>query len=372
MQKHLKDYFVPHEGNNYKPHSLQKVALLGMCCLILLSFAVANIQSMLWLGSQWMISTVLPAVIVDLTNDERTDASLGNLRRSSVLDEAARLKAQDMAKNEYFAHYSPTGVSPWHWFGEASYNFVHAGENLAVHFTDSGDVVQAWMDSPTHRANIMNGNYTEIGVGTAEGTYEGFKTVYVVQLFGTPAVASVAGVEEAPESEVPTEPETVVALAEEETPSTGETEVLSDSVELSQTVEFIEDEPEIVVASSTEKETSTTTEIVEIQTTYHGVAFYSDFMATSTGSAVAGTADPEVQSDSRILTIAGIATKPHMVLQILYTIIALIVCLSLLTAIVIEVKRQHPVELAYTVALLLLMFGLFQLHIQVSGGALIV
>lgn len=65
--------------------------------------------------------------------------------------------------------------------------YAHAGENLAVHFTDSSEVVDAWMDSPSHRANIVNAQYAEIGVGTARGTFEGFETVFVVQLFGTPA-----------------------------------------------------------------------------------------------------------------------------------------------------------------------------------------
>jgi hypothetical protein len=96
-----------------------------------------------------------------------------------------------MAKNGYFAHFAPDGTSPWHWFDEAGYVYTHAGENLAIHFTDSNEVVDAWMNSPKHRENIVNGVYTEIGVGTAKGKFEGYDTVYVVQLFGTPAQAPV-------------------------------------------------------------------------------------------------------------------------------------------------------------------------------------
>ncbi len=117
--------------------------MLGMLCLVVLSFTATNILSLVWMGSQWMVSTVLPAVIVELTNQEREQGSLAELRRNPLLDEAARMKAEHMAQNQYFAHYSPDGVSPWFWFGRAQYNFVHAGENLAIHFTDSEEVVNA-------------------------------------------------------------------------------------------------------------------------------------------------------------------------------------------------------------------------------------
>jgi hypothetical protein len=100
---------------------------------------------------------------------------------------AAQAKANDMAAKGYFAHVSPDGRTSWSWFKDAGYAFSYAGENLAVDFTDSGNVNQAWLNSPTHRANIMNGHFTEIGIATAVGEYEGHTTTFVVQMFGTPA-----------------------------------------------------------------------------------------------------------------------------------------------------------------------------------------
>jgi hypothetical protein len=203
----LKDLFIPHEGNKFRPDFLERLSVGIMLVLILLSFAMANLQSLLWISSDWLVSTILPAVIVDLTNDERNSEKIGTLTRSALLDKAANLKARDMAENEYFAHYSPTGVSPWYWFDQAGYNYLHAGENLAVHFTDSSDVLRAWMDSPSHRANIMNGDYVEIGIGTAKGEYKGQPTIYVVQLFGTKrdtaTTPSVAGASAAPTASEP-------------------------------------------------------------------------------------------------------------------------------------------------------------------------
>lgn len=380
MKQHLKDYFIPHEGNEYKPHSLQKAAMVGMVGMVLLSFTLANLQSLIWLSSDWLVSAILPAVIVDLTNEERADEALGSLRRSSVLDAAARLKAQDMARYSYFAHTSPRGVTPWYWFGQVDYNFVHAGENLAVHFVDSGDVVDAWMDSPTHRDNIMNGNYTEIGIGTAEGEYEGFSTVYVVQLFGTPARSTASAI--VPEPEL--EPEPVVAgvvepepLIETE-PEPVETDVvLAENAEITETVEFIPAEPELVtleelvMLAEPTKATTSETEIVEIEATEDSVALYSDFVSTSTGG-IPATIDPQQgEAQPGSTWYARLLTQPHIVLQVLYSVITLFVLIVLILAIFIEIRRQQPVQIAYAAALLVLMYGLFELHTHL-GGALIV
>ena len=168
---------------SYAPDMLQRFAVTLMMLLVLLTFVGANLHALLWQSSQWLVSTVLPAVVVDLTNEERAEFSEAPLRRNSILDEAARQKAEHMAQKEYFAHYAPDGTSPWFWFDQAGYVYAHAGENLAIHFTDSEEVVEAWMDSPSHRENIVSGKFTEIGVGTAKGEFEGYETVYVVQLF---------------------------------------------------------------------------------------------------------------------------------------------------------------------------------------------
>lgn len=394
MKKHFKDYFIPHEGNSYNPHSLQKAAVVGMSVLVILSFAITNLHSLLWVSSDWLVSTILPAVIIDLTNEERESGSLKDLKHSSVLDVAAKLKAEHMAQNKYFAHFSPEGVSPWHWFDVANYNYVHAGENLAIHFTDSGDIVDAWMESPTHRANIMNGNYTEIGIGTAEGTYEGFKTVYVVQLFGTPATTALPKPVAVAEASSVVEKLTEPIKVEEEIGSeeTGQVAVLSESVDISEKVEVIEPEPVLVAVDEINpKEQSGNEdpvnvdpsneeqEIVDEETVVDmeiddggGVALYSDHLSTSTGGILA-TVLPEVEKvDSQTNFVSSLATKPHQVLQIIYAILAMFIVGSLLLSLFIEIRHQEPIQLAYSVALLLLMFGLYHLHTLFTGGVLVV
>lgn len=373
MKAWFKKLFIPSQENSYAPQSLQKVAVVGMLAMVLLSFTITNVQSLLWLSSDWMVSTILPAVIVNETNEERADDALPALRRNSTLDAAAKLKAEHMARNEYFAHYSPDGVSPWYWFSQVKYNFVHAGENLAIHFTDSSEVVDAWMDSPTHRANIMNGDYVEIGVGTAEGTYEGFSTVYVVQLFGTPAAGSgsgeVAGAEAETAEAAPAPAETVPATASapavvaaepEPATETPAEDVLANEATISETVDVIAAEPVPVTVPAEP----------ELAMTDNGVALYLDHVSTSTGGVPATIAETPAPSDA--VGPTALLTKPHVVLQLLYGIIGLFVLMSLLMSIFIEVRHQQPLQIAYGLVLLFLMGGLFYVHTALTTGAVVV
>lgn len=372
LKKRFKDYFIPSEENNYTPHGFQKVAMLGMVLLVILSFTATNVQSLIWTSSQWMVSTILPAVIVDLTNQEREAQSLGTLTRNPVLDAAAKLKARDMAENEYFAHYSPDGISPWYWFNEVSYNFVHAGENLAIYFTDSNDVVDAWMESPTHRANIVNSNYTEIGVGTAAGTYEGYPTVYVVQLFGTPAAAPVVANIEEP-SPAPVAAPIAVQKVE---PQTQDTEVLAESVSISEEIVVIPAEAVPVTVEEDNLLVTTqnieTTVIDDMETQGGTVVLYSDLIATSTGGVAATVDTTKVVKTDTTPFYLSLATQPHKILQILYIVIGLFVLISLLASIIIEIRHQQPMQIAYSVGLMTLMFALFYIHTVLSSGALVV
>jgi len=306
-----------------------------MAVLIFLSFVLTSVQSVLWTKSDWLVSSVLPSVIVDLTNDER--GNLGTLSRNSVLDEAAQLKAEHMAQYEYFSHYSPDGVSPWHWFDQVSYSFVHAGENLAVHFTDSDEVVSAWMDSPGHRANILNGNFTEIGVGTAKGTYNGTDTIFVVQLFGTPA----APVSQTVAVQVDT------ATAQDTIESVLGAEAQTDIVEkkeptyavLEAFAKYHEGEEEIVVETST--------------------------ITTSQPDAV-----PVTPQETTV--VERTLTQPGNVLQIAYGVLSLFVIVLLLLSIAVEWRKQHPIQIVYGLGLLASMVALSYIHITLTGVGVII
>ncbi len=186
LLKKAASHVVPIKHNAFVPHILKDwsvwMVLIVSGGLFLFS-QVSNVT-----GKFGLTALVYPTVVVQLTNEVRAEEGFPPLTVNPTLEAAAKLKAEDMAKYGYFAHTSPRGVTPWYWFREAGYTFMHAGENLAVHFTESADVQEAWLNSPTHRANILNGKFTEIGIATTQGTYQGYPTTFVVELFGTPAV----------------------------------------------------------------------------------------------------------------------------------------------------------------------------------------
>lgn len=180
------------KGNNHHPHVLKREIVFAVLSFVLLIEAVVLAQGLLIFRNPGYMASVLPAVVADLVNSQRTDTGLQALTVNPLLTEAAQDKANDMAAKGYFAHVSPDGTLPWYWFKLVGYNYQFAGENLAVNFDDSNDVVTAWMNSPTHKANILKQQYTETGIGVATGMYEGKETTFIVQEFASPAPAEQA------------------------------------------------------------------------------------------------------------------------------------------------------------------------------------
>lgn len=131
---------------------------------------------------------IATSTIISLTNGDRISLGLPALRADAALEAAAQMKADNMAAQGYFAHNTPDGKNPWYWFKKAGYAFLYAGENLAIRFSTPAAIEKAWMASPGHRRNIVNGNYSDIGVGIAYGTYQGSATAFVVELFGSRSV----------------------------------------------------------------------------------------------------------------------------------------------------------------------------------------
>lgn len=185
--RHLKDHFIPHARNNYHPHILGHRAL-GLFSALLIATKIFTIVLM-------SFGPVLPAFssaitvenIITLTNQSRKDFSLGLLAENQILNKAAQSKADDMLAKGYFAHTTPEGQAPWSFITAAGYNYLMAGENLAVNFLEAEDVETAWMNSPGHKANILNKNFEEIGIGISQGEFQGHTAIFVVQMFGVPA-----------------------------------------------------------------------------------------------------------------------------------------------------------------------------------------
>ncbi len=166
----------------------RKLIIANLIALVLIKggFAYSGYQLAAVIGG-WP-SFTKEEIIAD-TNAFRAGIGLAALKESNVLNIAAAQKLQDMKEYQYFAHVSPTGVTPWYWFENNRYSYTYAGENLAVGFLDAQSTVDAWIRSPTHRNNLANVHYQDIGVALENTTIDDLKGVVVVQFFGAPGEA---------------------------------------------------------------------------------------------------------------------------------------------------------------------------------------
>lgn len=188
----LKHLFIPHESNNQKakilhPSSLSLIAVFLIAFQVLLSFGHRTFPQVLGYAAN-----IPPSEVIRLTNVQRQANGLSALNENATLDSAALAKGNDMLAKGYWAHFAPDGTSPWSFFLSFGYKYRYAGENLARDFSDPSSAVNAWMNSPTHRENILNPNYKEIGVGVVQGSLAGADTTIIVQFFGSPLSGSPA------------------------------------------------------------------------------------------------------------------------------------------------------------------------------------
>ncbi len=197
MKKQFKKYFIPHSGNKYQPHFLHVkrcwfYAALGIVIKSILLIFVLFLPAQAFLMPD--ILAVEQSKIIMLTNEFRASENAGKLMENPKLSASAIAKAKDMADKEYFAHVNPEGLRLENFLRDVSYKYVYAGENLAIGYFDALSVVKAWKDSPSHRENMLDRDYLEIGVGIANGQYLGLPNVFATQHFGRPLeMSSVAG-----------------------------------------------------------------------------------------------------------------------------------------------------------------------------------
>ena len=191
MKHNLSYYFIPQEKNNYRAQILKNGFLLLLVGVYLINQSVIKLIGTVKPGVLGYSSEITVQKVLDQTNIQRQNNGLAPLKYNSVLSESATNKANDMFAKNYWAHTSPSGTTPWDFFKAVDYSYSVAGENLARDFYDTESLMNGWMNSPTHKANIVNTKYQEIGIGVVNGTLGGIKTTLVVQHFGAPIVGVV-------------------------------------------------------------------------------------------------------------------------------------------------------------------------------------
>lgn len=193
MEK-IKQFFhhllIPAETNNYKPKSLQiDFLMIYLITAFLMSFVFKKIDLTNILG---FATDITIDKLYQLTNQEREKNHLPPLNYNKKLASAAYQKAQDMFAKNYWAHFAPDGKTPWDFILNSGYSYEYAGENLAKNFLFSDGVISAWMNSPTHRENILKSTYTDVGFAVVNGVLNGEETTLIVQMFGKPNTSSIA------------------------------------------------------------------------------------------------------------------------------------------------------------------------------------
>jgi hypothetical protein len=345
----FKHVFIPHEGNEYKPHFFREFSIAVLLVIALGLFAV-SISSALVIEKTEAGARIVVKVLIDLTNDNRLANNLRALIHNPQLDQAAQLKADDMVRGGYFSHYSPEGITPWYWFGKVGYYFLYAGENLAVNFSESDAVENAWMKSPLHRANILDNRFEEIGIATSLGAYEGNNTTFVVQLFGTPAFAQEKIVEINEVSEETKQEVKKVVVKDTVVPSATPTLTAPPSKNVP---------PKVTVATTTASTTQATVEGASTEATNVTKSVTKSLVDTQSLVAVENVG---AQATTKGVTADVFTTVPTYatwyekllysspsLVSSLYMVFISIISIALLLFIFVEIKKQHPKHIMYGV-----------------------
>ncbi|MEK7616968.1 MAG: CAP domain-containing protein [Patescibacteria group bacterium] len=178
-------WFIPHKETHKKARLISWEALLIYVLFFIFLQVGFSIVGYSKPGILGITSNVDQKKLIELTNKERSQKGLPPVLENEALNKAAALKAQNMFEENYWAHFAPSGKTPWDFILGSGYKFTYAGENLAKNFYASNDVVSAWMASPTHRDNLLNSSYQDIGIAVVDGVLNGERTTLVVQEFGS-------------------------------------------------------------------------------------------------------------------------------------------------------------------------------------------
>jgi len=182
----LKHHFVPHKETKKRAKLLHHKYFYLYSSIFVVLFLIFNVSKTIKPGVLGYSSEIKVRELLTETNKRREAEGKKPLVINQKLSEAAKLKADYMFKKNFWAHTAPDGTQPWDFILKEGYEYSYAGENLARNFYYSKEVVDAWMNSPTHKENLLSENYDEVGFAVENGVLDGYETTLVVQFFGRP------------------------------------------------------------------------------------------------------------------------------------------------------------------------------------------
>ncbi|MBI2309619.1 hypothetical protein HYU89_01855 [Candidatus Collierbacteria bacterium] len=185
--------FTPRHSNNHRPKIFHPKSLVVLAAMVVgLNSGIRPLAGFSG-GVLGYASDIQITQVFEQINSQRVEAGLPGLKLNDKLSEAARRKASDMFVSDYWAHVNPiTGREPWYFFDAVGYDYRYAGENMARDFSTTAPMIKAWMNSTTHRDNIVSSRYQETGIAVVNGVLNGVETTLVIQLFGTKKTAVAA------------------------------------------------------------------------------------------------------------------------------------------------------------------------------------
>ncbi len=217
--KHFLHHLLfPRESNNHRSKLLHHDSLFFVIALFVFLGSVVGTVQNTHPDVLGISSNISAQDLLTYTNQKRQENGLKALAMNSQLSQAAEQKATHMFANNYWAHVAPDGTTPWYFIKNSGYEYLYAGENLARGFSTASDVVEAWMNSPTHRENMLSNNYDDVGFAIQTGTLTGSETILVVQELGRQYGAQ-SGVATAETSQVASSPTPVVVAVVSQVPT---------------------------------------------------------------------------------------------------------------------------------------------------------
>jgi hypothetical protein len=361
------DYFVPSGCNDFKPKILRTKSLaIILIMLVTMKIFVTGYLFLIYPNDAQMQSD-MSAEILKLTNDDRVKNGLAPLVINPILNSAAQAKADDMGVKDYFAHYGPDGKKPWDWIDRNQYSYILVGENLGMNFSTANAVHTALMASPSHRKNILNAKYEDMGIAVISCVIDGQKTNVLVELFGKERTKTLA---------VKVDKATIAGTTAINTNK----EKISAPKVLSVTTTTAPISTKVAVKTDPVKPTPNAspqaTNIKSAELTEESVA--AEIMPNENTEAVltSETVNNDTNLNNEIKFVApvpekkiGFATNIVKTSKIIYLTVLLLMVAALLVNILVRFKIQHRTVIIQTFCVILLIAGLLTTNFHILERA---
>jgi len=383
----FKDYFIPYKCNDHKPKILRTKSLtIIVVLLLLLKVSVTGYLFFIYPNKAEMQNRITADVLA-LVNEDRVKNGLDPLTVNPVLSASASLKADDMLNKNYFAHYSPDGKSPWDFVNRSEYPYLLFGENLAMNFSSAKSAHKALMNSESHKKNILNGKYNEIGLAVTTGQINGKDTNVLVQFFAKRNIAPTQNIalageelktEEKPNNETKENVAGLVANDNNVAPTTLGLEKIApeeviknpieqESLKIEPEQEFIREAAPEIISEEVESKLVETNIVKEIKLQEEKTQIIGQTNEDENNLGIQENSQLNnqiVYYDSEVENKEGVAARLVSISRYIYIAVLIFMIIALALNIFIKLSIQHKLTIIQTVFVIILIIGLLSIRLH--------